>query len=182
MHNIQSTMRTYTDTREIFTLNTPGTLCFCFLYIYMYMFVHCKSLWRRILDDLSSADATLKAAGTDPLALAAAATLQAQQVNNNYYGIDYNYWFSILPSYYVKQAALQQAAAGGLANPSLIPGLLQGMQSLAAGVTTSSSASSLSASDIHIPAHIMMQPLQQSVSNFIILLNTSVCVCVGGRL
>ena len=35
---------------------------------------------RRILDDLSSADATLKAAGTDPLALAAAATLQAQQV------------------------------------------------------------------------------------------------------
>ena len=37
-------------------------------------------LVRRILDDLSSADATLKAAGTDPLALAAAATLQAQQV------------------------------------------------------------------------------------------------------
>ena len=38
------------------------------------------SCCRRILDDLSSADATLKAAGTDPLALAAAATLQAQQV------------------------------------------------------------------------------------------------------
>ena len=38
---------------------------------------------RRILDDLSSADATLKAAGTDPLTLAAAATLQAQQVHNN---------------------------------------------------------------------------------------------------
>ena len=39
-------------------------------------------LYRRILDDLSSADATLKAAGTDPLALAAAATLQAQQVTS----------------------------------------------------------------------------------------------------
>jgi hypothetical protein len=37
--------------------------------------------FKRILDDLSSADATLKAAGTDPLALAAAATLQAQQVH-----------------------------------------------------------------------------------------------------
>ena len=37
-------------------------------------------IYRRILDDLSSADATLKAAGTDPLTLAAAATLQAQQV------------------------------------------------------------------------------------------------------
>ena len=36
-------------------------------------------LCRRILDDLSSADASLKASA-DPLALAAAATLQAQQV------------------------------------------------------------------------------------------------------
>jgi hypothetical protein len=94
--------------------------------------------FKRILDDLSSADATLKAAGTDPLALAAAATLQAQQ------------------------AALQQAAASSLANPALLPGLLHGMQSLAAGVTTSSSPSS-SATDMPLPPHIMMQPLQQSL-------------------
>ncbi|CAI8038773.1 Integral membrane protein GPR155, partial [Geodia barretti] len=90
---------------------------------------------RRILDDLSSADATLKAAGTDPLALAAAATLQAQQA-----------------------AALHQAAAGSLANHALIPGLLQGMQSLAAGISTPSSTS-----NVPIPHQIMMQPLQQSL-------------------
>lgn len=46
----------------------------CTMLMYLYTW------YRRILDDLSSADATLKAAGTDPLALAAAATLQAQQV------------------------------------------------------------------------------------------------------
>ena len=44
------------------------------------MYMEVVALYRRILDDLSSADASLKAAGTDPLALAAAATLQAQQV------------------------------------------------------------------------------------------------------
>jgi hypothetical protein len=95
--------------------------------------------FKRILDDLSSADATLKAAGTDPLALAAAATLQAQQA-----------------------AALHQAAAGSLANHALIPGLLQGMQSLAAGITTASTPSS-STSNVPIPHQIMMQPLQQSL-------------------
>ena len=65
------------------------------------------------------------------------------------------------------QAALQQA---GLANPALIPGLLQGMQSLAAGVTAVSTPSS-TANDPPLP-HIMMQPLQQSVSfceSFVIL-------------
>ena len=75
------------------------------------------------------------------------------------------------PSYHsfsyvsVEQAALQQAAASSLANPALIPGLLHGMQSLAAAGVATSSSPSTSASDMPLPPQIMMQPLQQSVSD-----------------
>lgn len=99
-----------------------------------------RASFKRILDDLSSADQALKSGGSgmDPIAAAAAATLQAQH------------------------AAIQ---AAGLANPSLLPGLLQGMQQnlAAAGATPPAT----SGGDVQIPAAMMLpsQSLQSALLN-----------------
>eukprot|EP00731_Ephydatia_muelleri_P008664 Em0004g1002a len=94
--------------------------------------------FKRILEDLSSADPALKNC-SDPLALSAAATLQAQQ------------------------ALLQQAS---LTNPSLIPGLLHGLQQ---NLTATSSGSG----DLHIPHLSMMMPSHHQLQLQSALLNAS---------
>ena len=85
--------------------------------------------FRKILDDLSAADPTLQKTTNSDL-MSSAAVLQAQQL----------------------QAALQQvASSGGLANTSLLPGLLQG------GTSTASSGDQIS-SQLSV-----MLPAQQQV-------------------